>query len=152
MLSYLWGKTENSTNEEFTIFPSIQTKTIMATVNGLIEQLSINQLSGSGTVPTILPGLAAGTPTVLTISGTNTAGTITVTTGTTIASNTIVAVTFSTPYTTAPHVIFSPLNEISGTHISRVHATSTTDSFSLVCSSSALSSAVQYQWNYIVIQ
>lgn len=146
MLSYFTGKTENE------IFSSVQTRTILATVNGLIEQLSVNQLSGSGTIPTISAGLAVGTPSVLTISGTNTSGTITVTTGTAAASNNIVTVTFSTPYTTAPHVIFSPLNETSATHISRVHATTTTTGFSLVCSSSALSSSVQYIWNYIVVQ
>lgn len=135
-----------------TYFTSVQTKGLLVTVSSAIALMGANKIKGLGLVPTISAGAGVGTPTVLTVSGTDTSGTITVTTGTAIGSTALVNIVFASPYTTAPRVVFSPANEISGTHISRVYTTSTTTGFSLVCSSTSLSNTTQYQWNYHVVQ
>lgn len=133
-------------------FTSLQTKGLLVTVSSAITLMGANKMKGLGLVPTIAEGTGVGTPTVLTVTGTDTAGTVTVTTGTTVASNILTTVTFTSAYTTAPKVVFSAANEIAGTHTSRVYVTSTTTGFSLMNSSAALSNTTQYQWNYHVIQ
>lgn len=171
MLSYFWP-TEEKTLEDYAsiseeektgllsktvdrisaYFNSVQTKGLLVTVSSAITLMGANKIKGLGLAPTIAAGTGVGTPTVLTVTGTDTSGTVTVTTGTAVASNALTTVTFTSAYTTTPKVVFSPANEIAGTHISRVYVTSTTAGFSLMCSSTALSDTTQYQWNYHVIQ
>jgi len=171
MFSYIWP-TEEKNIDDYTLisdeektslssklvdkissyFSSVQTKGLLVTVSSAIKLMGANKIRGLGVTPAIAAGAGVGTPTVLTVGGTDTSGTVTVTTGTAAGSNVLVTVTFTSAYTTAPKVIFSANNEITGTHISRVYATSTTTGFSMMCSSTALSNTTQYQWNYIVIQ
>lgn len=170
MLSYFWSNPKNeidytaisddektSLSEKLTekissYFSSVQTKGLLVTVSSAITLMGAYKLKGLGLAPTIVAGTGVGTPSVLTLTGTDTSGIITVTTGTAVASNNIVSVTFKTPFTTAPQIVFSPLNEISGTQISQVHVSSSVTGFSLVCSSTPLSNTSQYQWSYIVVQ
>ena len=133
-------------------FTSVQTKGLLVTVSSAIQLLGANKIKGLGSVPTISAGPGVGTPTVLTVTGTDTSGTISVTTGTAVGNATIVNIVFTSPYTTAPRVVFSAANEISATHISRVHADSTTSGLSLTCSTPALSNTTAYRWTYHVIQ
>lgn len=131
-------------------FTSVQTKGLLVTGSSSIKLLGANKIKSLGSVPTISAGLGVGTPTVLTVTGTDTSGTISVTTGT-ATLGTLLNIIFTSPYTTAPVVVFSAANEISGNHITRVHADSTTTGFSLTCSSS-LSNTTAYKWTYHVIQ
>lgn len=155
MFSYLWPSSETNektTEEAIQYFPSVQAKTLFATISASSPLVCASKLKGQSLSPTIAAGAGVGTPTVLTVSGTDTAGLITVTTGTAAASNTLLTVTFSSAYTSIPNVVFSQSNEVSGTHFSRVYCVPTTTGFSLVGSSVALSDATQYKWNYIVVQ
>lgn len=171
MLSYFWPSEETispdytsiSQDQKDTLsqnlvgkiseyFTSVQTKGLLVTISAAITLLGANKLRGLGVAPSISAGLGVGTPSALTVSGTDVSGVVAVTTGTAAASNILATVTFTSPYTTAPVVVFSPANETTGTHISRVHVESSTTGFSLVCSSVALSDTTAYRWNYHVIQ
>lgn len=171
MLSYFWP-TEQKTLEDYAsiseeektgllsktvdrisaYFNSVQTKGLLVTVSSAITLMGANKIKGLGLTPTVAAGTGVGTPTVLTVTGTDTAGSINVTTGTAVGSAVLTTVTFTSAFTTAPRVIFSAANEITGTHIGRVYVTATTTGFSLMSSSTALSNTTQYQWNYHVIQ
>lgn len=116
-----------------------------------------SRLAGSGTVPTVVAGVGAGTsPTVTLVRQFDLAFTLSVVTGTTPTAAAVVAtVTFGGgAYATAPHFSVSPSNaaaaELSGT--GAVYGTSTTTTFVLNAGSAALAASTTYLFEVIVIQ
>ncbi|GEM_PF-2262545 len=122
--------------------------------------VAANHVKGLGSAPTIVASTGAGTggltaPTV-TVNGTDTAGTITLTTGNGVLSlgATVFTLTFATPYSTAPNVIFSPANAVTAalSGATGVFVNSTTSTFGFISGTAALTTLTTYQWTYEVIQ
>lgn len=113
------------------------------------------RLKGSGANPTIVPNASAGIGATTTVdaTSTDTAGQITLTPAGTPAAGVIFTLTFATPYTTAPYVVFSAanaqaalLNQMSGWNV-----VVTVNGFS-INARIAPSAGAAYLMNYIVIQ
>lgn len=121
-----------------------------------VKDLAITgHIISGGTTPGIAAGPAAGTSPSLSITGTDTAGTITLTTGTSPAAGAVaVTVNFASNFASAPVVVFSPTNpgasSLSGA--SAVYVTPGTSSFTLSTWSGGLTASTLYQWSYHVIQ
>lgn len=110
-----------------------------------------NIASRTATTPTIAAGTGAGTSPTVSIAGTDNAGQITVTTGTSpTAAGTIATVTFASTYLNTPYVVISPANANAAAlyNTTRVYATSSTSAITLTAGSAALTASTQYIWNY----
>lgn len=111
-------------------------------------------ISGGGN-PTIAAESGAGGSPTIGVSGTDTAGTITLTTGTSAVPDTdILTVTFASAYGAIPNVIFSAANGsaagLSG--VTGIYVTPTTTTFKFTVGSGGLADSTQYKWTYQVIQ
>jgi hypothetical protein len=124
-----------------------------ATVNGYVG--GVTQLRSNGTGATISGGTAAGSLTSLTVTGSDAAGKIDLTVGTSPSGTTIGTVTFNTAYASTPTVILTPGNAaaaaLSGNAQVYVSSISTTN-FVVSVGSTSLSTSTQYIWYYHVIQ
>jgi hypothetical protein len=77
--------------------------------------------------PTAVVGAGAGTgATVTSVTGTDSVGNVTIQTGTSPAAGTVVTVTFSTPFTTAPFVQLEPKDSGGAAALYYVNSTTTT--------------------------
>lgn len=128
-------------------------------VNGaarVVGLLTPNRVAGAGNAPTIAAGTGAGTSPTVSIVGTDTAGRITITTGTTPTANaTIATITFAGgAYGTAPYVSLTPSNQpaaaLSGANMP--FPTSSTTTFVLTAGTTALTAATTYTFNYLIVQ
>lgn len=118
-----------------------------------------NQMHGTGNAPAIASGTGAGTAPTIAISGTDLAGYITLTTGTSPATTAVVAtISFVLPFGTAPKcVMLTPANlNAASLPVTRVafvnQADISTSSFTIRSNGFTLTAATQYQWFYTVIQ
>lgn len=103
-------------------------------------------------VPTAATGAAAGggSPTVALIGGAN-AGRITLTTGSSPTTTGVLAtITLPRPYPNGCFVSLTAANATTGAQMTRVFVTSTTGTFVLNASGTALTAATEYVWNYQV--
>lgn len=126
-----------------------------------INMVEIRHLTGLGSAPSIVAGTGAGTaPTVSVGSGsTDLSGYVNITTGTTCATDaTVVTLTFSTAYQSAPRcIIITPANKITqnltkGKECFVDQASITSTTFTITSNTTALTDATAYQWYYTVIQ
>jgi len=121
-----------------------------------VKDLAVTgHIISGGTAPTIAANTGAGTSPTISISGTDTAGTITLTTGTSpTVSADVLTVTFATAFSAAPQVVFSAASgsaaALSGN--AAVYATPATGTFKLTTGSTGLTASTQYKWTYHVIQ
>lgn len=126
-------------------------------------EVQIRHLRGTTTAPTIAAGTGAGTTPTVSVTGTDIAGLVNITTGTTpTGTNAIVAtITFNTAYTTAPYVILIPANRnaqaLAIGSIVLVPAAGqtngvTTTTFVIESGATALAASTAYIWSYQVIQ
>jgi hypothetical protein len=102
-------KTNSLMYGKFNSVPTSQTLAINA-------QTKVFHLGGTlVSAPTLTAGTGAGTSPTITITGTDVAGVLNITTGTspTGSNATIVTVTFNVAFGTAPYVVFSPINSVS---------------------------------------
>lgn len=116
-------------------------------------------LIGSSTAPKISAGTGAGTAPTVTISGTDLAGQILVTTGTSPETSAVVAtVTFNTAYSSAPRaILISPGNQLASTAngggaVWVEYSTISTTGFELKQGTAGLNASAPYVWYYTVIQ
>jgi len=77
-------------------FSSVQTKGLLVTGSAAISLLGLKKIRGLGATPTITTGTG-------TITGTDTAGKLTMSAG-------VVTVTFSTLFSSIPHIALGPIN------------------------------------------
>lgn len=126
-------------------------------------EVQLRHLRGTTTAPTIAAGVGAGTTPTVSVTGTDIAGLVNITTGTTpTGTNAIVAtVTFNTAYTTAPYIILTPANRnaqaLAIGSIVLVPAAGqtngvTTTTFVIESGATALAASTAYIWSYQVIQ
>ncbi len=120
--------------------------------------LSLYHLSNSNTsAPSIAGGTGAGTSPSVAITGSDIAGKITITTGTTPSGSntTIASVTFNIPYAASPYVILTPADAntalLSGVTMVYVGTISTTG-FVITSGTTALAASTGYSFYYHVIQ
>lgn len=100
--------------------------------------------------PTIAAGAAAGTGPTVTVSGTDLAGTVNVTTGTSTTTGTLATVTFARPYGSAPKVILEPSSSAAGANVLARYVSSTTTTF-VISAGVAPTASVAHSWHYHVI-
>lgn len=122
---------------------------------------STGHLASGGSAPSIANGTVVGTsPGTPTVTGNDTAGYITVITGTspaTTADGTVVTVTFSSAYKSAPRVILTPANSAAAAittqrpYVARADV-STTQFVLRKPSATALGASTTYEFFYQVIQ
>lgn len=132
---------------------------IPAYINGaarIVGLLTSNRIAGAGNTPTIAAGTGAGTSPTVSVVGTDTAGTITITTGTSPTANaTIATITFAGgAYNSAPYVSLTPSNKAAATlsGANMPFPSSTTTTFVLTSSTTALTAATTYTFNYLIVQ
>jgi hypothetical protein len=116
---------------------------------------NISHLDGNTSTPSVGAGTGAGTGPVGGIFGTDLAGSLRIKTGTTPAALApIGTVTFTTPYETAPYIVFSPANTSSAalSQSFAIYVTSSGTSFTAFSNLTALPAATQFTWSYHVIQ
>jgi hypothetical protein len=107
-----------------------------------------------GATPSIAEGSCAGTGGDASIDGTDMAGEITLTTGSSpVGGASCFTVTFAEAYGTAPRVLFSAANNGAGllTGLAPVYAETTTSTFNFKASVGLLGST-EYRWNYYIIE
>lgn len=112
------------------------------------------RLAVASSAPTIVAGAGAGTSPTINIVGSDSAGQIILTTGTSCSANSIIfTVTFSRAFTNAPAAITKAGNydtaEVGGDW--DAYTTSTTTTWVLHIASGNLTDNTQYIWNYHVI-
>lgn len=120
-----------------------------------LANLSIPHLLGKTSAPSIAAGAGAGTSPTVSVTGSDLAGEITVTTGTlpTGTNATIVTLTFTAAYGTAPSVVLTPSNAITAvlSGVTQTFVNSTTTTFLLKSGTTALTASTTYKWMYHVI-
>jgi hypothetical protein len=109
--------------------------------------------SGSGAAPTAVAGTGAGTGGTVTVAGTDRAGVITITTGTTPLLNAVIAtMTFSVNYATAPNVILQQATA-SASNLSGIpYVTTTTSTFVTNSATTPLTASTVYKYYYVIVQ
>ena len=121
-----------------------------------VTEANIKHLKGTSATPTYLLGSGAGnTPTNVSFTGTDLSGNITFKTSSGLMANSsIFNLSYATPYSTAPAVVFSPANAASASLYSTqsVWIYSGTTYFSIISGSGGLLNNTTYSWNYIVVQ
>jgi hypothetical protein len=121
-----------------------------------VTEANVKHLKGTSATPTYLLGSGAGnTPTNVSFTGTDLSGNITFKTSSGLMANSsIFNLSYATPYSTAPAVVFSPANAASASLYSgqSVWINSSTSYFSIISGSSGLLNNTTYSWNYIVVQ
>ena len=126
----------------------------------IVGTIASTHIKGLGSTPNISAGTGSGTggitAPIVSVSGTDSSGEITVTSGNGVLSlgANVFTLTFSSAYTQAPHIIFSPANSatalLSGP--TNVFVTNTASTFSLVSGTAALTLLTTYKWTYQVIE
>lgn len=114
-------------------------------------------LASAGTAPTAAAGAGAGTtPTgpAVTAGSTDTKGNVTVTIGTPTGTGTIMTVTFAKAYASAPLVILTPATAATAAEMvtSKISTTSTTTTFTIVSTTTGLTQATAFSWNYVCLE
>lgn len=153
-----WRKADNSTvvmnvdstNGRIGIGTAAPSRTLDVVGAGRMQQL----LGSSGSSPSNAADVGAGTSPTVTITGTDVAGKIVITAGTSpSASSAIIKLTFGTTYPNAPYPMIIAGNTsaaaLSGT--ASVYVTSNTTDFTISVGSTALVNATQYIWYYHII-
>ena len=136
------GVTQITAGTNVTISPSGETGNVTINATGS-SGLPVNNPTFTGTItgphyssngatPTIVAGAAAGTSPTILISGTDTAGLIDVTPGTSPSTGVICTVTFAATFSNPPVVLLGSGGSI--TNLSVFYATSTTTTFSITTS------------------
>lgn len=118
--------------------------------------VSIPHIISTGSTPGIAAGAGAGTSPTISISGTDMAGTISLTAGTTPTAGQIIAtITFATAYGAAPIVVMQPANQAlnSATVFPTISVASGTTTFTFYTNNvTGVLGSTHYEWNYIVVQ
>jgi len=114
-------------------------------------------LASAGTAPTAAAGAGAGTtPTgpAVTAGSTDTKGNVTVTIGTPTGTGIIMTVTFAKAYASAPAVFLVPADAATAAEMvtSKIQTDSTTTTFTIVSTSTGLTQATAFSWNYFCIE
>jgi hypothetical protein len=124
---------------------------------GTYRDIKLRHYIGGSTTPTNAAGTGAGTsPTAVSVTGTDSSGLIALTTGAApSASATVITLTYSAAYGSAPNVILTPANAttaaLSGTTQTFVDsAGSTTTTFAITSGTVALTTLTAYKWFYKV--
>ena len=106
------------------------------------------------TAPTYTADAGAGTsPTISLSKATDIAGIINVTTGTAPSAWSVIAtVNYNKTYSSAPIVVFSPINNKAASVSSTVMLFNFTTTGFSIYASTALTAATSYQWSYMVIE
>lgn len=129
-----------------------QSGTAASTFGGPV---TVKHLLGGGSAPTIVAGTGAGTAPTIGVGGTDTAGQIVLTTGTTPSANaTICTLTFSTAFSATPNsFIFSPSNAAAAALFgpSSIFITGNNATLILNSGTTAIGAATQFKWNYLVV-
>jgi hypothetical protein len=109
--------------------------------------------AGSGAAPTAVAGPGAGTGGTITVTGTDRAGVITITTGTTPLLNAVIAtMTFSLAYATAPNVVLQQASA-SASNLSGIpYVTTTTSTFVTNSATTPLTASTVYTYYYVIVQ
>lgn len=120
-------------------------------VNKSVTEIT-SHIIGNSSTPTISVNGVSGTS--ASITGTDLAGEITFTTSnSSIASGTILTVTFNTAFTAAPYVVFSPSNDKAPNASPYIYVTNrSTTVFDLAFNASYIQAGTTYKWTYQVIQ
>lgn len=143
------------TNITFTNLYAITTNGSLKVGGGFLE---VNSIRSNGSTPGIVSGTGAGTSPTINISGSDMAGIITLTTGTTpTGSATIATITYSTTYKQKPIVILQPANSnaagLSGLTEEYINdGSSDATKFIITSGATGLTGATAYIWYYHVIQ
>jgi hypothetical protein len=126
--------------------------------NNLLRVDKAGRLVSGAATPSIAVGTGAGTGPTVSVAGSDQAGTINVTTGTTpTAAATIVAITFATAYGVTPKaVLLTPANAATaalavGAQPFEDSSVRATGSFVLKANGTALTASTAYKWNYLVL-
>lgn len=120
--------------------------------------VSAFHLIGSSTGPSIAAGTGAGTGPTISINGTDAAGVLNITTGSTpAASATVATITFNAAYGTAPFVVLTPADAVTAAlsgneQVYIDFASTTTALFVLKIGSTNLAGSTSYKWHYHVVQ
>jgi hypothetical protein len=133
----------------------IATSATTAAFGNVFGLITAPQIIGNSTTPTCVKGAGAGSTGTTTLVGTDMAGVITVITGGTMTTGIICTVSFTTPYITAPYIMFCPANQAGGALSTTQHifasSPASTSVFTLNTGSAALAAGVTYKWWYHVI-
>lgn len=131
---------------------------ISGTALSVIASPTLSHIIGGTAAPTIAAGTGAGTTPTISIAGTDLAGEITLTTGTTPATSaTVFTVTFNTAYGAAPRVVLWPSNSAAGDAVGingvGIYTTSTATTFVVsVSAANSLVASTQYRWFFNCLQ
>ena len=112
------------------------------------------KLLGGSATPTIAANAGVGTTPTISITGTDTAGKIILTTGTTpTAAADIATLTFNAAYSAAPYPVLTPGNAATTAlgAATGVYPTPSTTTLKLTAGATSLAASTQYVWYYNVI-
>lgn len=121
-------------------------------VNGTAAALHVR---GVGSTPGIATGSGLGTGGSASIKGSDIAGEITAISGLLpMGGSTLVTVTFSSAYPTAPYVVLTPANAATAllSGLTAVYVTDTTTTFVITSGATGLGGSATYKWNYLVVE
>jgi hypothetical protein len=123
-----------------------------------IDEATVNHLNSFGPVPTVAAGAAAGASPTVAIVGSDVAGQLNITTGTTTTTNAILAtITFGTAMKAPPKaVIITPNNAATkGLAVALTpyvgSANSTAAVWVITSGPTAIGDSTAFSWNYVVI-
>jgi len=123
----------------------------LAWLRGRALMDGIRYVRDQGETPTIAAGAAAGTSPTIAIAGGSYAGKITLTTGSSpTTTGVLCTVTLPVTFPTGTIVTITAADADSGAHVARWFVASTTSTFTLNASGTALSAATEYIFNYQV--
>jgi cytoskeletal protein CcmA (bactofilin family) len=107
-----------------------------------------HHISTNGSIPTRSNGPALGAGGSASVSGTDTAGSVTINTGGNPAAGCFITINFSSPYSTTPHVLVTPIGSSAGGLSYYVNRSTTNFS---ICDASIPPSGSSFGFDYFVI-
>jgi len=107
-----------------------------------------HHVTAGGTIPSATRGTAVGGGGTFNISGSDTAGSISISTGSSPPAGCFVTVTFSQKYTSTPHVVITPIGSAAAELT--YYLTRTTTGFS-ICSTSPAPAGENFGFDYMVL-
>jgi hypothetical protein len=129
--------------------------------NITVANITVNgKIITAGNTPTAIVGLAAGVedtlnniaaPTV-TITGNDTSGTITIVAGASTTADELAELTFNSPFTGKPRIVFSPANRDSAKLGAYYDASTTTATSFSIYSDQAPEAGKTYEFTYFIVQ
>ncbi len=126
------------------------TSTSTITIDG---NLAINgHIITGGSAPSISAGAAACSSPTVGVSGTDTAGLITVTTGSSCTSGKVAGVTFDAAFGSAPRVVLTPANSATSSLQSYVDSSTISTTGFDVGAGASTTASTTYKWYYQVLQ